>query len=48
VADYLPKFDADEAFTITASGTITGGQLVTVPGAVAGANAINWVGVAAA
>jgi hypothetical protein len=46
VADYLPKFDADDAFTITASGTITGGQLVTGAGAVAGADAINWVGVA--
>jgi hypothetical protein len=46
VADYLPKFDADDAFTLTASATITGGQLVTAGGAVAGANENKWVGVA--
>lgn len=46
MANYLPKFDSDDAFTVTASATITGGQLVTATGAVAGAGANNWVGVA--
>jgi len=46
VSNYLPKFDVDDAFTLTASATITGGQLVTAAGAPAGANAVNWVGVA--
>jgi hypothetical protein len=38
VSDYLPKFKPGEAFTLTATGTITGGQLVTVAGAVAAAD----------
>lgn len=44
--DYIPKFDVDDAFTLTATATITGGQLVTGAGAPAGASAVNWVGVA--
>lgn len=47
MSGYLPKFDADDVFTITASATVTGGQLVTALGAPAGANANAWVGVAA-
>lgn len=46
MADYLPKFKPGEAFTITATGTITGGQLVTIAGAVAGADSTTWLGVA--
>lgn len=46
MAEYLPKFDPDDAFTLTAAGTVVGGQLVTGAGVTAGANANNWVGVA--
>lgn len=51
MADYNPRFAPGEAFTLAASGTITGGNVVAVSGsgtvAAAGANADNWVGVAA-
>lgn len=51
MADYAPRFAPGEAITLAASGTITGGNLVAVSGSgtvdVAGANALNWVGVAA-
>lgn len=51
MADYLPLFQPGQAFTRAASATITGGQLLAVSGsgtvAPAGANATNWVGVAA-
>jgi len=46
VADYRPKFKPGEAITRTATGTITGGLLVTVAGAVAGADSTTWLGVA--
>ena len=50
MSDYLPRFEGNE-FTSQASGTITGGQVVAVSGSgtvdVAGANATNWIGVAA-
>lgn len=51
MAEYLPVKNPGEALPLTASATITGGQLVAVSGvstvAPAGANALNWVGVAA-
>ena len=51
MADYLPLFKPGQAFTRAASATITAGQLVVVSGsgtvAPAGANAVNWIGVAA-
>lgn len=51
MAEYLPVKTPGEALPLTASATITGGQLVAVSGvstvAPAGANAANWVGVAA-
>lgn len=46
MSDYLPKFKPGEAFTLTATATITGGQLVTVAGAPAAADSVTWVGVA--
>lgn len=47
MADYLPLYDdADGPFTITLSGTVTGGQLVTAAGAVAGDASTSVVGVA--
>lgn len=51
MGDYSPRFAPGDAFTLQASGTITGGNMVAVSGsgtvAQAGANATNWVGVAA-
>lgn len=51
MADYLPRYKPGETVTLQASGTITAGQMVAVSGsgtvAAAGANALNWVGVAA-
>jgi hypothetical protein len=51
VGDYVPLYKPGQSTTSTASATITGGQLVAVSGvntvAPAGANAINWLGVAA-
>lgn len=50
MADYLPKFDAAKAFTLTASATVTGGRLVVPSGAQTIAHSIddsqNVVGVA--
>jgi hypothetical protein len=46
MADYLPKFRPGQAPTRTLTGTVTGGQIITVAGAVAGANATDWLGVA--
>lgn len=46
MSDYRPKFKPGEAITRVATGTITGGLLVTTAGAVAGANATTWLGVA--
>lgn len=46
MADYLPKFKPGQAITRTATATITGGQLVTVAGAVAVADSTTWLGVA--
>lgn len=46
MADYLPKFDPGQAITLTATGTITGGLMVTIAGAVAGADSTTWLGVA--
>lgn len=45
--DYLPKFKPGEAISRVATATVLGGQLVTVAGAVAGANATDWLGVCA-
>jgi hypothetical protein len=51
MADYLPRYKPGESITSQASGTITAGQVVAVSGsgtvATAGANALNWLGVAA-
>lgn len=47
MSDYLPIYaDADGPFTLTLSGTVTGGQLVTWAGAVAGDAATTVAGVA--
>lgn len=46
MGDYLPKFKPGQAITRTATGAITGGLLVTVAGAVAGADSTTWLGVA--
>lgn len=47
---YVPLFNPGQAITSQASAAITGGQLLAVSGsgtvAPAGANAVNWVGVA--
>lgn len=51
MAEYLPIRKPGQALVASASGTITGGQMVAVSGsgtvAVAGATALNWLGVAA-
>lgn len=51
MADYVPLYQPGQAVTSQASAAITGGQLLAVSGdgtvAPAGANAANWVGVAA-
>jgi hypothetical protein len=44
MAEYLPKFD--DEITLIASGTITGGLMVTVLGATAGADSATWLGIA--
>jgi hypothetical protein len=46
MSDYRPKFKPGQAITRAATGTITGGLVVTVAGAVAGANETTWLGVA--
>lgn len=51
MADYLPLYKPGQTITRSASAAITGGQVVAVSGsgtvAPAGANALNWIGVAA-
>lgn len=51
MAEYLPLYKPGQAITLKASGTITGGRVVAVSGdgtvATAGADSVNWVGVAA-
>lgn len=48
--EYLPVFKPGQAITLKASATVVGGQIVAVTGVgtvgPAGANALNWVGVA--
>ncbi len=46
MADYLPKFKPGQATTRVATGTITGGLMVTVAGAVAAADSTTWMGIA--
>lgn len=47
MSDYLPIYsDGDAPFTLTLSGTVTGGQLVTWAGAVAGTASTTVAGVA--
>ncbi len=46
MSDYRPKFKPGQAITRSATGTITGGLMVTVAGAVAGADSSTWLGVA--
>jgi hypothetical protein len=45
VSDYLPKI-IEGPVTITATGTVTGGQLVTALGVTAPADSATWLGVA--
>lgn len=45
MSDYLPTYQAP-SFTLTLTGTVTGGQLVTWAGAVAGDASTNVAGVA--
>lgn len=51
MADYLPLFEPGQAFTRATSAAVTAGKVLAVSGsgtvAHAGANAVNWVGVAA-
>jgi hypothetical protein len=48
--EYLPVFKPGQAITLKASAAVTGGQIVAVTGVgtvgPAGANAVNWIGVA--
>jgi hypothetical protein len=48
--EYVPVFKPGQAITLKASAPITGGQIVVVTGVgtvgPAGANAVNWIGVA--
>jgi hypothetical protein len=47
MADYTPLYtDDDDGITVTLSGTVVGGQLVTAAGAVAGAASTTVIGVA--
>lgn len=46
MGDYQPKFQPGQNPTRQMTGTVTGGQIVTVAGVVAGANASDWLGVA--
>lgn len=47
MAEYTPLYsDADAPFTLTLSGTVTGGQLLTAAGAAAGSAAVGVIGVA--
>lgn len=46
MGDWRPKFKPGQAVTRSATGTITGGNLVTVAGAVAVADSVTWLGVA--
>jgi hypothetical protein len=46
VADWRPKFKPGQAITRSATGTITGGNLVTAAGAVTAADSTTWIGVA--
>lgn len=47
MSQYLPIYElADAPFTLTLTGTVTGGQLVTWAGAVAGTASTNVAGVA--
>ncbi|MGI5247782.1 DUF2190 family protein [Dactylosporangium sp. CA-139066] len=46
MGDWRPKFKPGQAITRSATATITGGQLVTVAGAVAAADSVTWLGVA--
>ncbi len=47
MANYLPQYDADDNPSIVATAAITGGLMITGAGAVAGAAALNVIGVAA-
>lgn len=47
MSDYLPLYDdADGPFTVTLSGTVVGGQVITCAGAAAGAASPSVLGVA--
>jgi hypothetical protein len=46
MAQYLPRFFDGDKVPVTAAATITGGQLVTTAGLVAGAAAVDVAGVA--
>lgn len=46
MGDYQPKFVPGEKITRALTGTVTGGRLITVAGATAGADSTTWLGVA--
>lgn len=46
MSDYLPKFKPGQSFTVQAAADITGGQIVTATGGVAGAESTTFIGVA--
>lgn len=46
MGDYQPHYFPGETIPLVLTGTVTGGQLVTAAGAVAGANATTFIGVA--
>jgi Uncharacterized conserved protein (DUF2190) len=47
VPEYLPALIPGDAITVTAGvGGVTGGLMATVGGTIAGANAVDWLGVA--
>lgn len=46
MSDYSPRFKPGQALTLTATGTITGGLLVTIAGATTAADSTTWLGVA--
>ena len=46
MGDYQPKYKPGATINVTLTAAVTGGQLVTVAGAVAGADSSSWIGVA--
>lgn len=46
MGDYVPHYIPGEDFELALTGTVVGGNLVTVAGLVAGPTALDWLGVA--